>query len=298
MGCIAESSCVGLYNAGGQYALDRESNKTIFNQAILTPYVKVLVQGDDDYITIGNQSSTSKGGSPNSAAIKSFHWGRSLNAGATIEIIDEEGGNFHHFFERIVKNFNGVGSADYTIKMEWGWLGLNCNDEFVRVKTSHQHTLLLSEVTIQFGTLLKFTLHGQDIVEYLDRGTSQAVFGKPTQKMEIREAIKQLLESSTPSISKDKVVFLTAENQPLKFKPDKIEGVWHVHGEDPITATMRWLQKYTTENGKGIIPVWDDVGNRLIYLEDPGPNCKTGKEPNVDSIGTYIVGGGKLFKRY
>src|SRR5579859_7954327 len=88
MNCL--SGCIKSYETN-----ENRVRKPI-NTAMLQPWVQVNITNGGQTISVSNISAVNT-----KASIKSFKYGISTGIGVTIEIIDEEGGNFARFLSRV-----------------------------------------------------------------------------------------------------------------------------------------------------------------------------------------------------
>jgi hypothetical protein len=88
------------------------------------PWVEVRITGRDGVsVSVGNFSSGEK-----KAAIKSFQFGISNGNGCTIEVLDEEGGEFSTFYEKISTGNLDSGTRSFVLEFEFGWATMSCED--------------------------------------------------------------------------------------------------------------------------------------------------------------------------
>jgi len=284
---------------------------TPFNSALLAPFVICKISGEGGFsITVGNESTT--GNFPkNSAAITEFNCGMSDGVMASIEIIDECGGAFTNFFEKgLAKCITNVNDM-YNIEVTFGWIGANC-DGSVQGWPGSPSTLyfMLLSVDIFYGEgKIKYKLNCVDMIN----GTN-VVKVKKSFNCTLKKAIIDMLAYESPVID---VAFLRipeggGEPQSWKFINEGITlvntegrknsasgegpvGPWACENMPKLECLRKWIQKVTTENKKGIVPIWDATKKRptLILWEDAMLSCKVeGSITCKRSLGTFIINGG------
>lgn len=276
--------------------------------AILTPWVEIIVGNKDAVIRSGNRSCPTC--EPTHAAvIKSFQIGSSNGAGCTIEVADEAGGEFSKFFDRLTHDAEGLQRNDYIIKVHWGWKGVNCNNSGqctnvnpgdTRRCSSKTHHLVLNHIKVAYkaGGMI-FTIVGTDIMQYTFEVRNEQVFGSTTNPLTLKQAIINLFKSVNPAIV---VKFLRAtKGQPVEYEfrakvggSESVRGVWHASSGDPIQVAMRWISNFTTDNGLGVTPAYDTNPARptIIFWEGRQVPRDTGNRrlcENRNFLGTFIV---------
>lgn len=263
--------------------------------AVLAPFVEISVNdGRENVITVGNKSSPQFG---NHAVVKSMQYGQTNGTGITIEIVDEEGGAFVKFYEKIVSCMETARSK-YQIKAKWGWLEEDCPpSSSSRRKESVLHTFMLKRVagSVENGTF-KFVLEGNDIANVTQETRGECIFGSDDNPMPLKQAIVQLFQNWTPRV--DSVKFLrptpSGGTTPWNFEGDP-RSVWRAEQKNPMTAALEWIRPYRTDAGKGIFPAWNDTASvpEIIFWEDYNPACDENVEVCGRSKGTFIVNGGR-----
>src|SRR5262249_33801866 len=104
----------------------RNNNKvfTALDDPIMYPWVEAWIPGEDLRLSTGNKSARTA-----QAHIKSFQFGLSNGMGVKMEIIDEAGGTFFNYFQRL--NNSNRARADRMIRFRWGYASQDCSG-FVR----------------------------------------------------------------------------------------------------------------------------------------------------------------------
>lgn len=294
MNCLAGPVCTAEYIDAGSF--NSQSMETLFGDAsLLAPYVKIRVSGSAGIITVGNNSAP--GTTYNSAAIKSFQYGRSTNGlGVHITIVDEEGGVFDNFVQKIVNRFD-TANDKYELDCEWGWIKKDCsNGEYPLFKTQNLHRCVLLTVDIHMGSVITFELEGTDITETLFSGRIDKVYGSDDQPMKLKDAIKKIFQDNKPPVQNVQFLRKLCNGQidvnEWEFQGGEPQGVWISAGDDAISATMRWIRPYMTTNKKGIIAsARDDLDEPgVTFFEDYSSPCNA--EEVCDPIASFIVNGG------
>lgn len=274
-----------------------ECIKTPLDADVLAPWIEIKIIGQGTTITVGNNSGPDKN---NFAHIKSFEFGASHQYGCVIEIVDEEGGDFGKFVDKLVKDNL---TAQYTIDATWGWIGQSCKGKIQ--KKSPTHTFFLSDITVNYeGGTFKFTVEGQDLGEVIGNLRITEEIVKDIEDLPLQEAIKKLFRDIvTPPID---VKFLkvprsksncipTSQLEPWEFDGNPTRG-WKARGESPISLVQSWYASFVSKDQRGIYYVFRSTndnqgGQELIFFEDPTPDQLS--NGCLFSIGTYIVNGGK-----
>jgi hypothetical protein len=289
------------------------------------PFVELKFILNGELLTVGNNSRPGKG---NTAVIKSMQYGASEGMGVSIEIIDEEGGNFTKSFESINKGLGDIKDDIKNFELDFGWIVTkDCgseNYEKISVKNSGNGpqtgiSILPIRMNVVYeGGMIKYTLEAQDMMSRVWETRLECNIGKDDHKITLKEAIRIL--AKTGQSPRFHVDFLKSDYlSRWDFKKDgdankKGEGplgVWSTNQQNKLDTIRNWIKGYVTEAGKGIVfqymtkdeyifhtgrPDFDEEAV-LILLEDPGPDeCK----PIIDfcsmggdfHLGTYIVNGG------
>ncbi len=162
----------------------------------LAPFAQVWIEGTDFNITVGNQSDPEHG---NAAVICSFQTGEGEGAGTTIEIHDEQGGNFEAFMRRLNKSFEKA-TSDYRMKVQWGWINTDCGDTgggIVKLSPVCWFLPKLCEASYTEGKI-KFKLTGSSLLEIVFQGRRSTIYPK----LRLKQAIRQMFKDGPPEINK------------------------------------------------------------------------------------------------
>lgn len=265
----------------------------------IAPFVKVVVEGEDGTeITVGNESAPDFG---HKAVIKSFQTGSSRGTGTTIEIHDEQGGNFDLFMDKVVKCISDV-ERQYRLWVQFGWVNSSCQGGGTIVGSpSPKMYFAINHIDANLtdGKIM-FRITGTSLLEFI----FEARASKPY-KMKLKSAIRNLFADAEWPPNVPIVDFLRQTpdggTEEWSFLPEHggFEGpqsTWQTNTENKLATAMNWLERFMTDRRKGITPMWDPESPtpRLIFWENPNP------KPNVQesaaacgrNIGTYIVNGG------
>lgn len=270
-----------------------EIKSTIDGDSV-TPYVKLFFGNPNEpEITVGNKSSPKW---DNTASIQSFEMGASNGVGFSATILDQQGGAFHLFMEKLNKCM-ARSSSEYKMAAEWGWVVTNCDGTKKIMSSPRVVTLPVKCETVFAEGKVKFNITGTDLMQSVFVTRSTEIEGTDTNKQPLKVAIRNLCQNEEPKIN---VRFLRIEKDgttseygfPGSFLGPK--AVWDSDGQDKLSIIQKWLEPFVTDRQKGIVPVWDSSEKReLVLVEDPTPGC--GESNNVcnGALGTYIVNGGK-----
>ncbi len=303
VGCAAEYSC--RQNDFTEFGIDNKLIRPLDSE-VLAPYCRVFfedIQNPDESagISVGNESAPQFG---NTAIIKSAQIGGSTGMGATIEILDEMGGAFHLFVEKINKCIKNT-KAEYIMGVEFGWVTASCFTYMSRIVKSQPvyYNLINLEITYQEGKI-KFILSGSDQLQSVFSARHDKIYGTDDTKMPLKTAIRQLVQDDPPQFN---VEFVRVEKDgtrtEYKFNvegPSKQgpEEVWKADGQNKLATIQKWLESYRTDRDKGIIALWDGSksdGGTLVLMEDVQPTLdETVNDCDLTTnVGTYIVNGGE-----
>lgn len=107
--------------------------KKALEDPVLAPFVHVQIKDSNDAVVAqaaglssiyGNNSIDIRVGNTYPAVVKSLQIGNSRGAGGTVEILDQEGGDFKTIFSKLTK----LGSvSDCMCWVRWGWVSSKCN---------------------------------------------------------------------------------------------------------------------------------------------------------------------------
>ena len=281
-GCIENYQCRGIIEA-----LDANS---------MAPFVKLFFCENGNQkpvITVGNKSSPMWN---NTAAIKSFQMGSSDGVGFTVEIIDEFGGSFHLFVEKLNKCLK-KSDKEMTMGATWGWTLTDCFGSIYTISTTPIYLIPIGlDVTFAEGKI-KFTITGQDSMQHIFSARHDEIEGSDDNKISIKDAIKLLCENKSPRIN---ARFIRKEKNgtetTFNFKYGGESGpksVFAADGQNKLSAIYRWLENFTTDRDKGITARFNAsfCGQPTIdFIEDILPSCDEASGCS-DVLGTYMING-------
>ena len=262
----------------------------------VAPFVKISFCNEDGVaITVGNKSSPQW---DNTAIIKAFQIGTSNGLGIKVEIIDEQGGSFHSFVERLNKCIQ-KSKAEYSMAAQWGWVIHNCDGTFDKIESPEVYVVPIHlEVNFSEGRI-KFIIEGTDTMQHVFVARHDEVEGTDAQKVGLKQAIRMLGQNTDPKFD---VNFIRIEKDgtftEFEFKEGKKgegpKSKWTSDGQNKLAIIQKWIEPFVTDRDKGIIAMWNPMScqNPIIDLvEDPQPDCNEERGCG-GSIGTYIVNGG------
>ena len=260
------------------------------------PWVRVFfADGEGETISVGNQSSP---GLSNHAVIKSFEYGSSNGVQCKVEIIDEEGGAFEQFIQKLLKCIN-ESSKSYNMKVQFGWIVANCEGNTTAMSSPVlTFSLINIEITLSEGKI-KFTIHGQDIFQAVFVSREDKNFGTDDNPMRIKNAIQKLMSGEEPKINveyfrKSASGSISTFDFDPEFGPGGPKAVWTSDNQNKLNTAMKWLEPFVTDRKKGITPKWDSTASdpTVILWEDLTPDCQQ-QVSAARIIGTYVVNGGQ-----
>jgi hypothetical protein len=284
--------CAREYQCGPNTVLRKP-----YDYDTLSPYVKVSFNeiDGDDRITVGNESYPAR---ENQAVIIRFDYSISNGNSCEVEILDEQGGSFSNFLTEMLKCIEET-SLKYKMKVEFGWIGTNC-EEGPSIIQSPVVTFLLKQCDVSFSNgFIKYVAHGVDLLQPVFAGKeTDSSGGDKIRKLPLKQAIRELFQDSEPRCD---VAFLKKTKDgsidTWKFNVGEDgEGPtdkWEADSQNKLAAAMAWLQPYRTEDDKGIVPAWDGIRNRLIFWEDFVPNCGESIPCEGNTAGIFFVNAGK-----
>ena len=302
VGCAAEYSCRS--DDFTEFGIDSKLIRPLDSE-VLAPYCKVFFEDiqnpESKGITVGNESAPQFG---NTAIIKSTQIGGSTGMGATVEILDEMGGAFHLFVEKINKCIKNT-KKEYTMGIEFGWVTASCFTYMSRIVKSQPvyYNLTHLEIAYQEGKI-KFILTGTDQLQSVFSARHDKIYGTDDAKMPLKTAIRQLVQDVPPQFN---VEFARVEKDgtrtEYKFNVEGPSGqgpeaIWKADGQNKLATIQKWLEPYRTDRDKGIVALWDGSkpdGGTLVLMEDMQPGIKETVDdcdPSTN-VGTYIVNGGE-----
>ena len=309
-GCIrrnmADTSClVGCVN---KYVCNGLRSSVVDQFEVIAPWVKMYF-GDEQSpsITVGNKSQPQFG---NTAIIKSFQYGRTDGVTAEAEIIDEQGGAFHKFVDKLAKCMDKIdGNSPYGhIAYEFGWTTSSCvgggegdtsgpvgsgaSQTGSVVKSARLQGFFQNiEVSFENG-VVKFRCTMTDLVQSTFVARMDKTEGDDDNPVTLKQAIRNLAVRDSPKFN---VAFLKADGQKWNFKdePDGPKQRWDADGQNKLAIMAKWVEPFRTEDDKGIVPIWNDQTDTLIFMEDITPKCNEKVDCTARHIGTFIVNGGR-----
>lgn len=273
---------------------------------VLAPFVEVSfsIGGTESVaITVGNNSSAAlEGTEKNHASIKSFQFGFSTGQGCTVEILDEQGGNFDNFIDKLIKTIEKP-SASKLMIVRFGWIITDCNGS-VRIDSSEKFYFAPQNVTsTNTHGIIKFTIEGVDIMHsIISENREETVQGVEDEKKPLKLAIRHLFDPPDNPTG-IKVDFWKSNSPPegpieYKFNIGPFEGpydVWRPQQENKLAVAQQWLSPFRSEDDKGIVPQWDanNPTGHLIFWDSPAPPCNGSIDFDTTNYANYIVNGGK-----
>jgi len=264
----------------------------------VAPFVKLFFcneGGGEPVITVGNKSSPQW---DNTAIIKTFQIGGSNGIGVRIEIMDEMGGSFHLFIEKLNKCI-GQSKSGYTMGVQWGWIITDCiGGNSIKASPNIYVIPINLEVIFSDGRI-KFVIEGQDSMQHVFTSRHDEIEGTDDKKTSLKEAIKSLGENKDPKID---IKFIRIEKDgtitEFPFRHGGMQGpksVWPSDGQNKLATIQKWCEPFMTDRNKGLVAMWNPTvcGNpTLDLMEDPKVDCNESRGCN-GNLGTYIVNGGK-----
>lgn len=200
-----KGNCIGEYLCNGTISLN-DTIKNVGGGESLSPYVS-LYFGDPNNptITVGNKSSPQW---DNTAIIKSFSYGSSNGAGVKVEILDQQGGPFSLFVDKISKCIAKASSPEYEMTVEWGWIIQKCNGGLSIIRSPRITLKLINiEVNLSDGAI-KYLLTATDTMQFVFAARHEEIKGSDDNPISIRDAIIKLGQDKEP---KFKIKFIRIE---------------------------------------------------------------------------------------
>lgn len=277
--------CMSLVGCSGQA---KSQIRLPLSSPMQMPWVEVWIEGNNQRIAVSNISSaTSK------AVVKSFQFGSSNGCGANIEIVDEEGGNFYKFFQKIVTG-NKETISRALLHFRWGWATQPCEGQGTTfgsagnpcsndpVQMSVEHTLVILTFTCQVANgLFKFTIEGTDFTFHLRNTRENVAIGKDNNPIPVTQAITELMKTYDV---KCKFIRLNpgCDDTDISWKADYVSaagaagaipgfgavgavssdlkgipGRWNALNRDLLQIARDWINHVVTDKDKGIEVQWD-----------------------------------------
>jgi len=273
------------------------------NGHVVGPWVVVRFASNDGMmITVGNQSFP---GSPHTAIVKSFEYGTSNGHKATIEIVDEEGGAFNKFVDKINKCIERT-TADTILQCQWGWIKDFCRGG-PQVYPSPIVTLLPLNIDVAFSSgIVKYTITAVDGMQTVFTAREDETVGTDSNPMPLKQAIQSFMNDREPRFITE--FFRKNPDGSLstwEFQPNPSQA-WKCDNQNKLACVQKWIEPFKTDGNKGIMPTIDNTANAglllfgasgytptVIFWEDLMPGCNESKAC-AHTLGTFIVNGGRF----
>jgi hypothetical protein len=302
----------GCENKPVRLPFDDENGDQTYSGYSHAPFVELNLIVSGEKITVGNQS---RPNGKNTAIINSMEYGASEGLGCTIEIIDEEGGNFTKSFDALNKGLGDLSSDITGFELDFGWIvekkchGVSNIQKFsVVTKNKYPINLLPIKMNVVYeGGKIKYTLEAQDMISRVGETRQECNIGRDDAKVPLKEAIRVFMKQHLPppmlnvEFRKHGVEDADAWNfAKSDGGPAGPRNVWGSCQQNKLATLRRWISSFRTENNKGIILQWKGKegdnpsreGGTVILLEDPTPDrCQQTFDLCANNIATYIVGG-------
>ena len=268
----------------------------------MAPWIKVAFgsqQGNEDLdamITVGNQSSPQDG---NTASVKSMEYGLTDGTKCKIEIVDEQGGSFTKFADRLIKCM-GNASQSNVMQVQFGWTITNCDGSVDYSHKSPIITFCVGNMEVSFNEgVIKYNITALDLGQISFAGREDKAYGSDAagQKLELKAAMQKMMSDNEPKMNLIYGSMQHGQFQPnWDWKNPAPKSAWTTDNQNKLGTISRWVQPFRTSKDKGLLLTWDNTVPRptCILWEDPGLGC----DENVDCgpytvIGTFVVNGGK-----
>lgn len=292
--------CVRIYQKNGI--------RTPLSEHMFMPWVEVWMTGANKVIGVSNYSSKK-----NNAVVKSFQFGISNGAGVKIEIVDENGGEFSNFFERLSTG-NQESVERCKLNFQFGWATAGCDGQGATkgpftccpvgesAKMSCVHTMYIQKIStnLQNG-LFVFTVEGVDLQRDVATTRPRHNYGLDRDPQYLKLAIiklcrdrlnldVQLKRMVSNSCLEDEFVFNGGGEIDPELGP---RGRWETKGRNVIQCCKEWLSDYVSDRRKAIISFHRTDRGRpiLVFMESNLINCETNSNLDRGHLGTYIIGG-------
>lgn len=262
----------------------------------LAPYVK-LYFGDPNNpeISVGNKPSPKFN---HNAIVKSFEMGGSNGIGFKVEIVDQEGGAFHLFVEKLNKCMARA-SGEYKMAAEWGWVFTNCDGTNGIISSPKVVTIPIHLEPLISNGIAKFIIEGYDLMQHVFTSRHDEVEGSDDNRMPLRQAIIALGQNAEPKFN---VKFVRIEKDgsesEIVWREGGIMGpksVWECDGQNKMATIQKWKEPFVTDRDKGTTIVWEsrETGYpTMAIVEDVSLGCNESNPACNGVLGTYIVNGG------
>jgi len=279
---------------------------------VYSPYVEMafgsLFNNNRIFLGVGNNSAPSS----NLAAIKSFNYGLtggSTGTGIEMEIIDNGAALYRDIIRNLNKSIKTREVEVSQVEIDYGWIitespsvGGTGIPRLYTAKTAANEILrgMLREVETNFSNgnvTIKLKLTPPEVQDVALTGS----IGSNDQMVSLKDAIRELLTREDVGFSD--VYFRSAfsvddkgETDDLEFKnsdggKDGPKSVWPMDQQNALAIVRQWLMNVTSDDGRGLLMVYDMTNNAIVIQEDPMD--KEGAEACCNaSVGTYVVNGG------
>lgn len=309
--CQLNKECLESYACSAPMA--------VMEGAIYSPYVELsfgaaaTITGQDPerlILTVGNQSQPNA----NLAAITSFSYGfqngGGTGQGAEIEVIDNGGAMYRSIIRALNKSAVTKKQEVSFTEFDFGWIVTDTSGNSMpklitakRISGKIIRSIFLEAETNFDGGNVKIKIK---LAPPSNEDTSvpqTGSIGTSDQPVDLKYAITQLL--TRPEVGYSGVDFLAAgyydadkkyvpSTSELNF-PANIGGAkgpkasWPLEQQSALNVVRNWLATITTENGRGILILYNNENNKIIIQEDP---TDTNGKCCAGHIATYVVNGG------
>lgn len=269
----------------------------------ISPWVKVWFteNGDENnpLITVGNESCSFACDPQHTAVVKLFEYGFTDGVQCKLTILDEQGGSMEDISQRLNKCIKNA-KQDYSMKVQWGWVGVNCMDSTKKVIKSPTLTFLPMNIEIRYQKgAISYTITAVDLLQAVFVSRSTDILGTDLNGLTLTQALEKLFEDSDPKMKFKKVRMVNGHmlegNAAYKWEgADEIEQSWNSDGQNKLSTAIKWTEFFKTNHNKGTIPYWDSEASEptICFLEGMLGCDTTEDELKERSIGTFIVNGG------
>lgn len=301
IGCIKDFTC-----DGGVPLI------TPVNGENISPWVKArFTKGnpggimEDEIITVGNESCwlVNSFGEPHHASIKSFEYGTTDGHKCKMDIIDEEGGAFTLFVDKILKCLDNA-KPQYFFQVQFGWAIQNCDGDW-DLEASPILTFLPLNLEVNFSNgVVKYSISGLDAFHIVFMAREDEADGDDAHPMCLKAAIIERMGKNEPKADvefKRKMPDGTITDFEWKQNgagcgPDGPISSWTCDNQNKMGTVSRWIQPFRTSNDKGVYMLWNNEKTEptITLWEDGSLECKEKAECNSGRhLGSFVVNGGK-----
>lgn len=300
-----------------------DSGKQEYDGYTFAPFVELKLTINGELLTVGNNSRPNQ---ENTAAIQSMQYGASDGMGVTIEIVDEQGGNFTKSFEALNKGLGDVTKDIQGFELDFGWIVTKDYGENIDKKAAICKKLSLKEINgtgifllplkmnvVYEKGIVKYTIEAKDMMSRVAETRQECNLGQDDHKITLKEAIRTL--ARTGQSPRFDVEFLKSDYETewdfnksgdAEKKGEGPLSSWPTCQQNKLEAIRRWIKDYRTSDDKGIVFQYmtrNDFALQtgrvpkepavLVLLEDPSPSkCQKFIDFSQNNIGTYIINGG------